>query len=360
MLKKEDREKKKQYICLEEKDANLPTSSTVKGQALAIHPQKTIADMGKLVRFDWAIKRLLRQKANFGILEGLLSVVLEQDLKIMHILESESNKETLADKYNRVDILAQDAEGQLLIVEVQNNHEIDYFHRMLYGSSKAIVEHIHEGERYGTIRKVYSVNIVYFSLGQGVGYAYRGRVQFTNMYDGSPLQLSEKQQKVFIKTEVGDIFPEYYILRVNDFNKQAVTPLDEWMRYFKSGEIDADTQAKGLREAKKKLDQDRLGEDERIRYQNYVHNMRIQESLIWTALYDGEQNGILKGLAKGRQEGLEEGLEKGRQEGLERGRQEGINVERQKIAMYMLQANEPIEKIMQITSFSLEEIQGFC
>ena len=28
----------------------------------------------RYIRFDWAIKRLLRQKANFGVLEGFLTV----------------------------------------------------------------------------------------------------------------------------------------------------------------------------------------------------------------------------------------------------------------------------------------------
>lgn len=352
--------KKKHYFCLQDKEKiAVPTSQNE--QTSAVYSQKTIEDMGKLVRFDWAIKRLLRQKANFGILEGLLSVVLQQELKIVNILESESNKDNIADKYNRVDILAEDGEGQLIIVEIQNNHEIDYFHRMLYGSSKAVVEHIHEGQRYGVIRKVYSVNIVYFSLGQGDGYAYRGRVKFEDIYDGSPLKLSERQQKVFVKTEAGDIFPEYYILRVNDFNKKAITPLDEWMWYFKSGEIDAKTRAKGLKEAKRKLDQDKLSEEDRVRYQNHVHNMRIQDNLIWTALDDGEQQGLLKGRQEGLESGLEQGLLKGRQEGLEqgllKGRQEGVDIERKNIALCMLEENESIEKIIKITSLNRETIE---
>lgn len=28
----------------------------------------------RYIRFDWAIKRLLRQKVNFGVLEGFLTV----------------------------------------------------------------------------------------------------------------------------------------------------------------------------------------------------------------------------------------------------------------------------------------------
>ena len=59
----------------------------------------------KLVQFDWAIKKLLRHKANFAILEGFLTELLGFDVKIKSILESEGNKEDSADKYNKVDIL---------------------------------------------------------------------------------------------------------------------------------------------------------------------------------------------------------------------------------------------------------------
>ena len=57
-----------------------------------------------LIRFDWAMKRLLRNKANFVVLEGFLSVLLENKIKIHKILESEGNKECDDDKYNRVDV----------------------------------------------------------------------------------------------------------------------------------------------------------------------------------------------------------------------------------------------------------------
>ncbi|WP_448529757.1 hypothetical protein, partial [Raineya sp.] len=58
----------------------------------------------KLIRFDWAIKRLLRNKANFVVLEGFLSELLFEDIKIKEILESEGNQDSWEDKYNRVDI----------------------------------------------------------------------------------------------------------------------------------------------------------------------------------------------------------------------------------------------------------------
>ena len=55
----------------------------------------------QLIRFDWAMKKLLRNKANFGILEGFLSELLSEDILIHHILESEGNKEEESDKDGR-------------------------------------------------------------------------------------------------------------------------------------------------------------------------------------------------------------------------------------------------------------------
>ena len=61
-------------------------------------------DMRKYISFDWALKRLLRNKANFVVLEGFLSELLREDVTIEHFLESECNKENAHDKSNRVDI----------------------------------------------------------------------------------------------------------------------------------------------------------------------------------------------------------------------------------------------------------------
>lgn len=118
-----------------------------------------------LVSFDWAIKRLLRQKANFDILEGFLSELLKQEVKIQSLLESESNKADENDRYNQLDLLCENDRGELIIIEVQYYSEVDYFQRMLLGTSKVITEYISAGEPYAQVRKVYSVNILYFDLG---------------------------------------------------------------------------------------------------------------------------------------------------------------------------------------------------
>ena len=110
----------------------------------------------QIIRFDWAMKRLLRNKANFSVLEGLLTTLLGEKIIIQRLLESESNQENEYDKYNRVDMLAEDSKGELILIEVQNNSEYAYFQRMLFGTSKLVTEYINRGESYDKVRKVYS------------------------------------------------------------------------------------------------------------------------------------------------------------------------------------------------------------
>ena len=130
------------------------------------------------IRFDWAIKRLLRQKANFDVLEGFLSVLLDEEVKIIEILESEGNQLTADDKFNRVDIKAKNDKGEIIIVEIQNTRELYYLERILYGVAKAITEHISLGERYHEVKKIYSISILYFDIGKGDDYLYHGQNHF--------------------------------------------------------------------------------------------------------------------------------------------------------------------------------------
>lgn len=135
----------------------------------------TNSNENQIIRFDWAMKRLLRNKANFSVLEGLLTTLLGEKIIIRRLLESESNQEDEYDKYNRVDMLAENSKGELVLIEVQNNNEYAYFQRMLFGTSKLVTEYINRGESYDKVRKVYSVNIVYFSLGHGTDFVYHER-----------------------------------------------------------------------------------------------------------------------------------------------------------------------------------------
>ncbi|MDR9441397.1 MAG: Rpn family recombination-promoting nuclease/putative transposase [Schleiferiaceae bacterium] len=248
----------------------------------------------KLVRFDWAIKKLLRHKANFSILEGFLSELLKFDVTIVDVLEGEGNQENALDKYNRVDVLVKSAEGELMLVEVQNESQVDYFQRMIYGVSKLISEYIQQGEPYSQVKKVFSINIVYFELGQGSDYVYEYNGQFVGIHNGDVLKPNGSQRAAFGIAQVKDLFPQYYVLKVNNFNDVAKDSLDEWIYFLKNSEIQDNFQARGLQEAAEKLKEDTLSPEEQRAYRQYQENRRIERSEIETALQEGEEKGIQK------------------------------------------------------------------
>ena len=284
--------------------------------------------MSNYIRFDWAMKRLLRNKANFAVLEGFLTTLLRDRIKIQKLLESESNQEEEFDKYNRVDLLAEDSKGTLLLIEIQNNNEYAYFQRMLFGTSKLVTEYINRGEGYDKVRKVYSINIVYFSLGHGKDIVYHGKTEFRGIHQNDILELSPFQRQTFKVDTVSQLYPEYYILKVNDFNQVAKTPLEEWIYYLNTGEIPDQAQAPGLNAARERLKLDRMSKDELKAYYRHLDNIVILRDNINTE----------------RAEGRAEGLDAGRQE------------ERRQNAIRMKAKGFPAQDIADITGLSPEEI----
>ena len=320
--------------------------------------------MANYIRFDWAMKRLLRNKANYAVLEGFMCSLLNEKFKINRFLDSESNQQTENDKFNRVDILAENEKGEFIIFEIQNTRELIYYHRMLYGVSKVITDNISLGDDYDKVRKVYSINIVYFTLGQAKDYVYHGKTMFQGLHQPDDiLKLSNRQSELFFgdviplgrKTnrEAGDIFPEYYLLCVNNFDKLAVNNLDEWIEFLKTGEISEAAQAPGLADARECLDIDKLTVAEMNDYVRHMENLRYQRSVIKTGYDDGWQ----KGLADGREEGRAEGRAEGREEGRAEGLAEGENKANIATAQRLLAMGLSTDQVSAATQLPLEHIE---
>lgn len=254
--------------------------------------------MRPLISFDWAIKRLLRQKSNFGILEGFLSVLLNEDIKIISIPESESNGDSEADKINKVDILCETKDKKLILIELQYNSENDYFHRMLFGVSKIITNYMHQGYTYDQVKKVISINIVYFDLGQGKDYVYYGNTEFKGVHFKDTLQISNNQKNLFSIGQVKDIYPEYYIIKVNRFNDVSKNSLDEWIFYLKNNALPEHYSAKGLDLVYNKLKIDDMDNVSKIQYDAHQKELAITYGVIETAKYEGKAEGILENTIK--------------------------------------------------------------
>ncbi len=123
---------------------------------------------------------------------------------------------------------------------------------------------------------------------------------------------------------------------MDGFNQQAKTPLDEWIAFLKTGEIDQNSTAHGLQEARERLRIDQLNEKDRRQYYADMEALRYQRSVIKTGWIEGKAEGKAEGLAEGKAEGLAEGQ-----------RLITTNFKKQGIC---------IETIAQCTGLSIEEI----
>ena len=288
----------------------------------------------RYIRFDWAVLHQLHQKENFGVLEGFLTVFLNEPIKIVDILESEGNQQQSNDKFNRVDIKAKNSKGEIIIVEIQNTSELYYLERVLYGVAKAITEHINLGNTYKEVKKVYSISILYFDLGKGSDYIYVGQNNFVGLHTQDHLIISTKEKDTIVRKSPSEIFPTYILVRVNEFNKVAKSPLEEWVEYLKNGVISPDTQAPGLQEAREKLKYYSMSDAERYAYDEHINAIMIQNDVLGNARLEGMEEGRAEGRAEGRTE------------------------EKNNIARKMLANGLSIEQIALITGLTEQEIKG--
>ena len=265
--------------------------------------------------------------------KAYVELTLNTTIKIQKLLESESNKDRDDAKMNRVDILAEDKDGELLLIEVQGESEYAYFQRILFGASKLVTEYIDSGQNYSNVKKVYSINIVYFDLGQGKDYVYHGKTEFRGIHNNEILQLSTFQRQQFGVDEVYKLYPEYYILKVNDFNRWSKVPLEQWIYFLSTSDIPEDADAPGLKAAREKLRLSKMTKEEQAAYRRYLDNRVILADQIFTAKGEGRLEGKAEGRAEGRAEGHEED------------------------ARRMKADNMPIELISKYTGLTVDEIE---
>ena len=255
----------------------------------------------KLIRFDWAMKTLLRDKANFDVLEGFLCALLEDDnIKILNILESETNAEAENDKFNRVDLLVQDSQLRKIYIEIQNTRETDYLESLLYATSKIIVEHQDLGEDFRNISKVISISILYFNLGYGDDYIYYGTTEFKGINTGNKfvvkkrVNISETLEPKYKFVEK-KIFPEYYIITVERYKNIVQKRIDEWIYMIKNNEIAEGSTSKNIDKLEQKLALMNMTDVQRKRYEKYLINTAKDRDTINTAKEEGKIE-MIKGM----------------------------------------------------------------
>jgi len=245
-------------------------------------------DTRTIISFDWAIKTVLRDKANFDVLEGFLSALLKERITVLDLLESESNRLDEDLNQNRVDLMVRDSRGRLMIVELQYTPETFFLKRLLYGTSKVIVENLKVGESYAGVKKVICISIVYFDVGKGDDYVYHGRTEFHGIHTKHLLQVREGSAPYLAGEPPAsvldeDVFPEYYLIPLKRFADTVEDDLDEWLYAFKHTEVPNEFHSYNIDALREKLTPLKLDPEARRRYEAHMRAKASAEDVLATA-----------------------------------------------------------------------------
>lgn len=284
-----------------------------------------------IMSFDWAIKTVLRDKANFDVLEGFLSALLKERITVLELLESESNQLEEDQKFNRVDLMVKDSHNRNIIIELQYNSEYSFLERLLYSTSKVIVENLKLGDHYRNIKKVISISIVYFDVGEGNDYVYHGTTEFKGIHTKGLLKIREAAAPYLAGQPPAaaldkNVFPEYYLIPLRRFNDVVQDDLDEWIYAFKHTEVLDEFNSYNIDALKTKLTPFNMDKKSFKRYEAHMRALASEEDVRTTA-----ENAVRVAKERGHAEGHAEGHAAGHAEGLEAGQKAGQKAEQNKL-----------------------------
>jgi len=246
-----------------------------------------------IISFDYAIKTVLREKANFDVLSGFLTELLEKPVEVLEILESESNTESPHGKINRIDLKAKISGGELAVFEIQYFDQIDFLGKILFNACKAVVEQVAKGQPFA-IKKVYSVNIAYCdAIEKEVQKEYVFRANLTT-FQGIHFDEHIPFSQTLSKEEPAtDLHPEYFMILPNKFDEQMRGKFDEWVYTLKKSSVKSEFTAAGIQACGEKLDVLKMTDAERAAYNKYQEAIANEKSILLTARLDGIEEGEL-------------------------------------------------------------------
>ena len=285
-----------------------------------------------LISFDYAIKYMLKDKGDYSIVEGFISDLLRtrgyKDVKIVALLESESNKEDSNSKRSLADLIVEDEDKNKYIIEIERNLKDSFVHKSCFNTSRLIVDNLAQREDYTQIIKVFHISLLYFPIGSGSGAIYHGKTIIHEIETSERLNVHIKNQETGKVFDATDILPEYFFISIPLFNDKLEREIDDWLYMMKYDNLPDVFHSKYLNQAAEKLSILKMTEQERANYSYYqkkLHNDRDE---------------------------LKAALDKGRQEG----REEGEKKKAVEMAKEMLSDKEPLDKIIKYTKLTKAEI----
>ena len=257
-----------------------------------------VSDKG-LVSFDYAIKYLLRDKGDYSIVEGFISALLKtkgyKDVKIIALLESESNKEDSKDKRSLADLIVEDEDKHKYIIEIERNVKDSFIHKSLFNTSRLIVDNLSQREDYTQILKVFHISLLYFPIGNGNGAIYHGKTIIHEIETNDKLSVHIKNKETNEVFDATDILPEYFYISVPQFNDRLEKEIDDWLHVMKYDEVPKNYHSPYMAQVADKLSILKMTKDERNNYSYYQKVLYNDRDELQAAEARGEARGKNEG-----------------------------------------------------------------
>lgn len=255
--------------------------------------------MSKLISFDFAIKYLLRDKGNYDIIEGFISALLKEQgyepVKILALLDTESNKEEYSQKKSLADLIVEDEHHNKYIIEIERQEVKNFVHKSCFNTSRSIVDQISSGNDFLSIKKIFHISLLYFEVGKSAIYHGKTIVRELETQEKFNIHIKDDNGNIFDATEV---FPEYIFISIPQFNDKVEREIDEWLYVMKNEEVSPKFKSTSMRKVAEKLDVLRMTTEMRNEYYKYMKEVSTYKDAIDTA----EDKGLTNGRAEGRAE----------------------------------------------------------
>jgi len=306
----------------------------------------------QLISFDYAIKYLLRDKGDYSIVEGFISALLKtigyKSVKIVALLESESNKEDSKSKRSLADVIVEDEDHHKYIIEIERSVKDSFVHKSLFNTSRLIIDNLAQREDYTQIVKVFHISLLYFPIGSGNGAIYHGKTIAHEIETKERLSVHIKNQESGEVFDATDILPEYFYISVPLFNGRLEKEIDDWLHVMKYDEVPQNYHSPYMTQVAEKLSILKMTPEERANYSYYQKKLYSDR--------DELQAAVNRGREEGREEGIQIGEARGEAKGKAEGKAEGERNKAFEIAKNLLSQGVDVKTISLATGLSPEEI----
>jgi predicted transposase/invertase (TIGR01784 family) len=276
-----------------------------------------------LISFDYAIKYLLKDKGGYEVVEGFISALLKsqgyKDVKIVALLDAESNKEDTLSKRSLADLIVEDEEHHKYIVEIERNIQQNFVHKACFNTSRLIVDHIAEGTDFTKIVKVFHISILYFPVGNEP--IHHGQTNIRGIESKEKLTVHLRNPDTDAVIDATDILPEYFFISVPLFNNRLEKEIDDWLYVMKHDDVPKTFHSPYMQKVADKLSILKMTPEERNAYYAYMKQVYTDRDSLETMLTRGEQK------------------------------------KARKIAKRMIIDGMPLEKVAKITELGIETVQ---